>query len=189
MLTKQVKWRRPISISQCFMLVFLSVLFTPACITIHPPPPASDQAPCAFTWVNVWPGCNNTVTGGTHVTYKGTFTIYYVNGSDVKQLNSQNFTSNLTTLVLTANIPKNGTSWKWRISMQTTECTTCAAQDYNGDPCTQSTTSDGTLAAKSTRYGESYPGPAYFPALPLNFASLFIGQNVPSSCGCLVPNH
>jgi len=184
----QINWKRPIVRSRSFLIVVIYFLFSNACVTIHTPP--TNLGPCTFTIVNIWPGCNNKVSNGTHVNYKITFQILTIQSGDVEQLNTQSLTSNLTTLTITANIPKDATAWKCRINMETTDCTTCAEQSFPGDACQQVTNPDGSVsAAKSTRYGEPRGQVGYIASETIGFAELHIGQNVGGSCNCIVPSH
>lgn len=191
MLINLVKSKSTISKFRRFIYFFLAVLFLPSCfVKIHLPP--TNQGACTFTFLHVFEGCFNKLSSNTLITYKGTFTIYYVNGNDWEQLNTQNFTSSATnpstTLAITANIPKDNTQWAYEIAIQGTQCSTCAAAFYPNDFCVQNVTGAGKTAAQPARWGKTRTIVGYVSAVTLNFNDLEIIQNVAGSCGCIVPN-
>jgi len=180
--------------SWLFRSLIIPTLVSPffsSCVHINSAPP---QASCTITLSDMMYKCHTTVNGSDVLPYKLTCTIWWIKGNDRGSLDQQNITSSttnpLSTVTINTKCPADNTKWLIEITLTGTKCSTCALTQYSStDICNQVATADNKnyTAALPVFYFKSNNLVGRQSPISLSVKNFIKVQNVPGSCGCLVP--
>jgi hypothetical protein len=176
---------------KCLCLILLSSFLFQSCVVkVHPPP---STGPCTFTVSGIFATCHNPLSSTKPLTYSMVFIVYYYNGNDKLILNQQNISSSKTnpssTVVISSELPKDGSTWSVEVTVTATQCSTCALTQYGAsDICIQTQSPQGTTAARPVLHYWPIETVGYTStrSIILNLSSR--AENAANSCNCTVPN-